>query len=72
MTSGEYRRSTSLKYLQLFGVIVRHLRNYVEVREKTLEEYIVDDHSVFVYGHGSRNDLNKIAPFEASVEIERV
>ena len=61
-----------MKYLQLFGVIVRHLRNYVEVREKTLEEYIVDDHSVFVYGHGSRNDLNKIAPFEASVEIERV
>ena len=53
---------------EVLGVIVRQQRSYVEVQEKTLGEYIVDEHSVFIHGHGSRNDLNEVAPFEASVE----
>ncbi len=31
-------------------------------------EYTVNEHSVFIHGHGSRNDSNEVAPFEASVE----
>ena len=48
---------------------MRQQRSYVEVQKKTLGEYIVDEHSVFIHGHGSRNDSNKVAaPFEVSVE----
>ena len=53
---------------EVLSVIVRQQRSYVEVQEKTLGEYIVDEHSVFIHGHGSRNDSNKVAPFEVSVE----
>ena len=53
---------------EALGVIVRQQRSYVEVQEKMLGEYTVDEHSVFIHGYGSRNDSNKIAPFEVSVE----
>ena len=53
---------------EVLGVIVRQQRSYVEVQEKTSGEYIVDEHSVFIHGHGSRNYSNKVAPFEVSVE----
>ena len=66
MTSGECRSSSYI--FEALGVIVRQQRSYVEVQEKTLGEYIVDEHSVFIHGHGSRNDSNKVAPFEVSVE----
>ena len=56
---------------EALGVIVRQQRSYVEVQEKTLGEYIVDEHSVFIHGHGSRSDLNKVAPFEALLSVER-
>ena len=48
---------------EVLSVIVRQQRSYVEV-----QEYIIDEHSVFIHGHGSRNDSNKVAPFEVSVE----
>ena len=67
MTSGECRNSSHI--FEVLGVIVRQQRSYVEVQEKTLGEYIVNEHSVFIHGHGSRNDSNKVAaPFEVSVE----
>ena len=69
MTSGECRNSSHI--FEVLGVIVRQQRSYVEVQEKTLGEYIVDEHSVFIHGHGSRNDSNEVAPFEASVERNR-
>ena len=56
----------------LLFVIAHQQRSYVEAQEKTLGEYIVDEYSVFIHGYGGRNDSNKIAPFEVSVERAKI
>ena len=40
---------------EVLGVIVRQQRSYVEVQEKMLGEYTVDEHSVFIHGHKATN-----------------